>query len=159
MKTQGHIIILFLAMSLLSLNSCRTVQEADLPQDVNYETLKTGAMYGGGEEGLEAGFIAVRSREDWENLVKQMNKINEHVDISIADDIDFEQDMIIALIDQVRGSGGYTFSAESITREGDQLSIRLLSKAPDGSSTSVMTQPYELIKTRKTDLTIVLILQ
>lgn len=159
MKTHGHIIILFLAMSLLSLSSCRAVKEAELPQEVYYKTLKNGAMYGGGEEGLNAGFIAIRSREDWENLVKQMNKINEHVDISIADEVDFEQDMIIALIDQLRGSGGYTFSTESIIREGDQLSIYLLSKAPEGSSTSVMTQPYELIKTRKTDLTIVLISQ
>jgi len=119
---------------------------------IDYQTVKSGVLHGAGEEGVSQGIIAVSNIEELNDLRNKMNAVNEVVgeDI-IADERFFEEEMLIFIFDKVRGTGGYTFKVEEITENKEALQVKVLSKPPSGPATSIMTQPYQIVSSLKSD--------
>lgn len=145
---------------LSALISCATIDEvSEEVVAIEFQSLKRGTLMGGGQEEIEAGLIPVKTKEDWNSLIARTNKINEHIDPVLIESVDLNTDMLIAIFDEVRGSGGYTFEVDRIDSNGSEHLIYVNTKAPEGSSISVLTQPYELISIPKTSNRFRIILQ
>lgn len=138
------------------LYACASPKEQFSAENLSFKVLKNGALYGGGEEGVAPGVYLILNSMDWTKQVSAMNAINQHVPESLVHDVDFERDMVVVLVDQLRGSGAYTYRTSSVIKKKDAILIQIESKAPDGPATSVMTQPYEIILLRKQILPIAL---
>jgi hypothetical protein len=63
---------------------------------------------------------------------------------------DFEAFMILAVFDKTYGNGGHSIDIIKIT-EYDKRVVVTIDNVLKGGFTSVMTQPYHLVKIRKTD--------
>lgn len=120
--------------------------------EMEFQIVKTGVLHGAGEEGISQGVVGVKNIEDYSAIKDKMNSVNEEVkeDI-IKEDSFFEEQMLIFVFDKVRGTGGYTFEAEHITTKKDTLTVKMFSKAPEGSATSIMTQPFQILSLDKLD--------
>ena len=54
--------------------------------------------------------------------------------------------MVLALFDEVKGSGGYSIIVTDIVENQDNLTVTVKQTAPTGSAYAVMTQPYCIVK-------------
>lgn len=131
--------------------SCRTQKEVvtnPIPEtnQVDFTTVGKGVLHGAGEEGIENGNIVIRTESDWEYVKGKMNSVND-VTTKFADSvINFEIDMVIACFDKVRSSGGYDLKIKDVKESETRIEVTILLTQPTGESTSVMTQPFHLVK-------------
>lgn len=113
-----------------------------------------GNLYGSGSEGITKQNLVIDNQADWEALMTQMNSVNNVSDSFLETKIDFSKSTIIAVIGDVKGSGGHKIELDiSTTLENKIVKVNYIS--PQGNATSVMTQPYYIAKIEKTDLPIV----
>lgn len=66
--------------------------------------------------------------------------------------VDFTKDMVIAVSPGEMSSGGYTVEITKVTSDGKKLIVTVVVTKPTGFATTVMTQPYHIVKLEKTDL-------
>ncbi len=66
--------------------------------------------------------------------------------------IDFAKDMVIAVFPGQMNSGGYTVEITEVTSDRKKLMVTVVVTKPTGFATTVMTQPYHIIKVKKTEL-------
>ena len=143
---------------LLCLFNCKTKKESSNANSVNMETIPSnliakGDLYGSGAEGIEAQNLIITNQNDWDTLKAQMNSVNKVSDGFIETTIDFSENTIIAVFDEVKGSGGHHLELE-ITSNSKNILVNITRVVPKGNATSVMTQPYHIIKTTKLKLPI-----
>lgn len=69
-------------------------------------------------------------------------------------DIDFSEKQVIAIIDGMRPTGGYSVDIQGIERHDDNVRVRYLTERPgeDCLATTVVTYPYCLVVTDRTNL-------
>jgi hypothetical protein len=111
------------------------------------ETIAKGSR--SGHEGQ--GQYVIRDRTMWQDLWETVHSYR--TDKPDLPEIDFEHEMVIAYFMGSRRSSGY--SAEIIKAEetGDKLKVAVRTSAPKTSCFVAcwLTQPYHIVKTRKTD--------
>ena len=113
-----------------------------------------GNLYGSGAEGIVAQNLIISNQNDWDNLIEQMNSVNKVSDSFSETTIDFSKNSIIAVFDDVKGSGGYSLELDiSSTSENTLVSVSHI--APKGNATTVMTQPFHIVKITKSDLPVI----
>ena len=83
-----------------------------------------------------------------------MNAVNKVSDNFTETKIDFSKFTVIAVFDAVKTSGGHSIELD-IKPNTENVVVEVSRKSPDGMATSVMTQPYHIVKIPKTDLPIV----
>lgn len=159
------IIFIIYPFSLLT-HSCGTndVKHSEKTENaiskIEYLPVKSGVLYGAGEEGISQGIIGVSNTQELNALRSKMNTVNEELEEDVIPDLHFfDEEMLIFIFDKVRGTGGYTFEVEEIIEHKEMLEIQVLSKRPADPATSVMTQPYQIVSIPKSnkELTLVII--
>jgi hypothetical protein len=96
--------------------------------------------------------IGVTNIEDYDAIRDKMNSVNQEVGDNIIPDIDFfDEQMLIFVFDKVRGTGGYTFKAKHALVNNDTLTLSVISNPPNGPATSIMTQPFQVLKLERLD--------
>lgn len=150
--------ILFLSATYLSLaffTSCGTNEVKHTESTVSnldFQIIKSGVLHGAGEEGIDHGAVLVRNIQEYNDLKNKMNTVNEELEGDMFQNFDFfDEEMLIFVFDKVRGTGGYTFEVEEITDNSESIEIKVLSKRPLDPATSIMTQPYQIVSTLKSD--------
>ena len=143
---------------LLCLFNCKTNKESTNANSVKMETIESnliakGDLYGSGAEGIDAQNLVITNQNDWDTLKAQMNSVNKVSDGFIETTIDFSENTIIAVFDEVKGSGGHHLELE-ITFNSENTLVNITHVDPEGNATSVMTQPYHIIKITKLKLPI-----
>jgi hypothetical protein len=129
--------------------------EHKTPSDMTFTILKEGNLFGAGEEGFEGGVIAAQNAEQMNFIIAKMNSINTEIKESLMSDIHFfDESMLLFVFDQVRGSGGHTLEIIDLRATKDSLITRIKNNSPNGPASTVMTQPYVVLKTQKTILPI-----
>ena len=118
------------------------------------KVISNGNLYGSGEEGIDAQNLVITNQEDWEKLIRQMNSVNNISDSFTETKIDFTKFMIIAVFDAVKTSGGHSIQLD-IRPNSENVVVVVTRLAPQGMATSVMTQPYNIVKISKQNLPIV----
>jgi hypothetical protein len=110
------------------------------------ETIAIGSR--SGHEGK--GQYVIRDRTMWQDLWETVHSYC--TDKPHLPEIDFEHEMVIAYFMGSRRSSGY--SAEIIKAEetDDKLKVTVKTAVPSGGFVACwLTQPYHIVKTRKTD--------
>ncbi len=100
----------------------------------------------------------IRSQVDWQKLWQQMQAAafvprDARTD-SLLNKIDFSKQMIIAVFQGQKPSGGYGITITKLVRIGNRLEVFIEEKSPgaDCFTTQALTQPYHVIVTEKSAL-------
>lgn len=142
--------LFFLASAACSTSKNNAIKT---PIELSHSILKTGNLFGAGEENLLEGAIAANNMEEMNSIVLKMNSINEEIKETLVADVHFfDEEMLVFVYDKVRGSGGHTINIKSITETAEEIIIHIENIAPNGPASTVMTQPYVILKTKKSTL-------
>lgn len=143
MKQRKKIIFGVLFLTCIGFTSCKVtpaVHEVIAP--VEFDLVKEGILYGGGQENIERGLVIVSNLQEWNELKSKMNSVNQVID---TDPINFSTTMIIAYFDKVRGSGGYSVKITNITETSEELAVLYKETSPTGDAIDILTQPYVIV--------------
>jgi len=146
MKINSAILIITLLVF-----GCKTNQSKLNPEQ--YSVIAKGNLHGAGEEGFTKENMVITSQSEWESLRSQMDAVNNVSDNFSDSEIDFSRYRVIAIFDEVKSTGGHSLGV-SIQANSDTLIVDVIRKAPEGMATTVVTQPFYLIKIPKSDLQI-----
>jgi hypothetical protein len=149
MKTNILSIVLFLLVL-----SCKTNVESSKMEIVESFLIAKGNLYGAGSEGIPAQNLIIDNQTDWNNLKKKMDSVNKVSDTFKETTIDFSKFNVIAVFDEVKGSGGHSLEL-TINSNSENRIVNVSHLAPEGSATTVMTQPFYIVKIAKSKLPIV----
>ncbi|GAA4241788.1 hypothetical protein [Winogradskyella damuponensis] len=148
---------LLIILALICVVSCKchktAVNNAKMTT-VESVLIAKGNLYGAGKEGLTKQNMIIENQSDWEDLMRQMNKVNNVSDGFSETKVDFSKYTIIAVFNTVKGSGGNSIEL-AVTNTSEKIIVKVMYNSPTGNATSVMTQPFYITKIAKTDLPIV----
>lgn len=128
---------------------------ASKPAQVEFQTISQGNLYGSGKEQIPEQQIVIKDAEQWNSLIEKMNSVNDMTSNFKETDIDFSKYSVLAVFEKVLGHGGSSIKVANITENEDQIQVFVKKTSPDGMSTSVMTQPYHLVKIPATEKEVV----
>lgn len=140
-------------VALLFAFSCKTKMDASKLNEMKSSEIAKGNLYGSGSEGIASQNLVIDNETDWKALMQQMDSVNKVSESFSETRIDFSEYIVVAVFDEVRGSGGYSLELKVDSNAKNKV-IHVISQAPQGNAASVMTQPYIIIKMPKTDLPI-----
>lgn len=152
MKIQALIIL-----SLVFVMSCKSKKNTTSKmanENITSVLIAKGNLYGDGAEGLTKQNMVITNQNDWKALINKMNSVNNVSDNFTETEIDFNKSTIIAVFNDVKGSGGHQLELD-ISTTSEKTVVIVKPTSPTGMATSVMTQPYYIAKIQKTDLPIV----
>jgi len=146
-------LILLLILSLSTACSCyNKTQMKQENKAFAYQIIAQSSLHGNGAEGIEAGHYIIDNEKDWQQLLKKMNKVNDETVKFSTTDIDFDNEMIVAVFDPVLTSGGIKLIVKQVEVLPDRIKLYVGHQEPTGRfATMVMNQPYLIIKVNKTD--------
>jgi hypothetical protein len=136
--------VLILIFSLL-LVGCPKNEEG------GFTSLSKGSLFGNGAEGFKKGNIVISSKAEWKFFLSKIDTTN-NLSKTFENAIDFSKEIIIVFVDKVRNSGGFSVEIIEAVIERNTLLIKVKTKGPKPMDmvTSVMTQPYHIVKIKKT---------
>lgn len=149
MKTKTLIIL-----SLIFVVSCKCNKTDAKMKHIDTVLISKGNLYGSGSEGFTKQNLVIENQNDWEALMHKINAVNNVSDSFTETKIDFSKSTIIAIFDKVKGSGGHKIELD-ISKTSENTLVKVSHIAPTGNASSVMTQPYYIVKIPKTDSPIV----
>jgi len=149
MKTK--ISILFIAIFIGLMTSCSETDEDINPLD--FKAIGQNNLFGNGREDIVQQNLIISDSNTWNELMTKMNSVNNNSEGFTETNIDFANFMVIAVFDKVYGNGGHSIDITKITEIENKI-IVTIDNVLKGDETLVMTQPYHIVKIRKTDKSI-----
>ena len=146
-----NVLIVLLSIFVLSCNS-----DDSNPGMVKVEStlIAKNNLFGNGDEGIIKQNLEITDQNTWDNLISQMNSVNNVSDNFSEIDIDFSQYKVIAIFDEIRGSGGYSLEL-NIKSNSENIIVNVTDVVPEGSALAVITQPFHIVKILNSDLPII----
>lgn len=142
----------------LALAACQEEEEGPFggDQEIAFQTLGSGQQSGIDLETPQ--LFVIRSQGEWEEFWGRHSTIA--VPRPTPPAVDFDQQMVIAVVDQRQPSGGYSLEITRIVQAGDRLQVYATRRAPGSgcATTAVLTQPYHWVLLPPSDLEAELIL-
>ena len=134
---------------------CSTPNDYSNMADVDSELISKGDLSGIGTEVISNQYFSFTNQTEWDNFISQIDVTNEVSSGFSEQNIDFSEYVVIAVIDQVRNTSGYSIDLEISTNyEKIFIGSNLSSPSPDGVVATVISQPYHIVKIAKTNLPI-----
>lgn len=149
MKKKITILIITIIIGLTSCN--KNDDELNL---VEFTQIGQNNLYGNGEENITKQNLVISESNSWNELIGKMNTVNYVSDEFTETDIDFANFIVIAVFDKVYGNGGHSIDIIKIT-ENENRVIVTIRNILRGDATSIMTQPFHIVKIPKTDKLII----
>lgn len=144
--------ILFLT---LLIQSCSSSSDADFEsRNVEAVLIGKGNLYGNGAENITRQNRVIYTTADWNNLMQQMDTRNPVSATFSETDIDFGAYQVIAVFDEIKNSGGHTIDITAIAENQNNITVTV-QNLNTGGATSVMTQPFHIVKIPKSKKTVV----
>jgi len=154
---------LFFIVFIITFVGCKTTVSTDAKDPPinmsDFKTVSKGMLFGDGEEGINKSTLIIRDKKAWEMLTERMNTVNNVSNNFKGLPIDFSKEIVVAVFDQIRTSGGFTttiFQVQYINGE-TKITYTIEKPKPTDMVTAIMTQPYHLIKLHKRKGTITII--
>lgn len=121
-----------------------------LQNEVAYEIISEGPISGVKE-------AQIRVVKEKEGLKEIYNYLNENRSPKLLEpNINFDEEVIIALFMGEKNYGGYKISVQQIKEEEREIIVYVKETAPSGKyATTVITHPYSIFKMKKTTKEIV----
>ena len=120
--------------------------------EITFTEIGKGELSGNGTENIAQSNLAINNQTDWESLMNQMNSFNNVTNTFTETTIDFENYTIIAIFLEVK-LNGWTITINDITENENNLSISVTESELE---TTVISQPFHIVKIPKTNKEIVL---
>lgn len=134
--------------------NCNSDNDTSTILPIESTLIAKGELYGDGAEGIAEQNLIVSDADTWNALMAQMDSVN-NVSNSFSEiDIDFNAYTVIAVFDQIRGNGGHTLDLDIIFTNAN-IVVMVSQNAPEGNATTVITQPFHIVKIDKTTKPIV----
>lgn len=144
---------IFATFILLFALNCKSTQNQEKMIGERIVLIGKGNLYGSGEEGIKAHNSVINDENDWQDLMAKINSINKVSESFSETKIDFSKYSIIAVFDDVKSTGGHSLDLD-IKPNSENIEVKVNRKSPEGMATSVMTQPYYIVKIAKSELPI-----
>lgn len=109
--------------------------------EIKFETIQSGHLSGIARRTR----IVIRSRPDWEQFWR-LHTGNRRP-LPTAPEVDFQKDMIVAVMMGQQSSGGYTIAIESITQENEKMRVDVQEQEPaeDAMTSSALSAPFHIV--------------
>jgi hypothetical protein len=144
-----------LVIAILVMAGCSVPKEviaADAPpQQIEFETIGKGSLYGAGEEGIEESNLLIRSNQEWTGLKKNIDAVNKVSQNFKEHEVNFDEYYLIVCFDRVRPNGGYSIKVKDVLEREEQIEVLIERPKPQGMAISVLIQPYHIIRIPITD--------
>jgi hypothetical protein len=152
MKLGKLSLLLFLGIALLA--GCSN--DDDNSEMVNIEStlIAKDNLFGNGDEGIIEQNLEITDQNTFDNLISQMNTVNNVSDSFSEIDIDFSQYKVIAIFDEIRENGGHSLEL-NIMSNPENIIVNITDVVPEGNATTVITQPFHIVKISNSDLPII----
>ncbi len=144
-------IILIIGM-FFSLISCS--DDDSMLKTINFLLIGQGELYGNGVEGIAQSNLVINDTNTWNDLMVKMNSVNNVTNDFTETNIDFDQYQVIAIFDQIYGSGGHSIDIKKITENETNVIVKV-ENLLNGDDTLVITQPFHIVKISKSEKLIV----
>ena len=82
-----------------------------------------------------------------------MNSVNNVSEKFSEVNIDFSEYMVIAAFDDIKLNGGHSMELD-IRSNSEEIIVKTINLGSGGNATAVITQPYYIVKIKKSDLPI-----
>lgn len=143
------VILLVGLISILLVIGCVTQLSG---QELTFETILKGD-YSGHNERKD---YVIRDSSEWEDLWgKVQSRVLPTPISAITDlpDIDFNDEMVIAVFQGSRSTGGYAIEITKIVEKENSVEVFVKETAPSPDSlvTQAFTQPHHIVKTKRVD--------
>ena len=118
---------------------------------IEFETLAKGG-YGRIEESVN---LVIKNYEKWDSLWSKVYETR--IPKPELPEVNFEEEMILAVFMGYHPTGGYSVSIENIIEKEERLIVekKVVTPGPDDMVTNAITHPFHIVKTKKTDKEIV----
>ena len=135
----------YVIMIFLFLAGCVSVAGEEVP----FVIIDEGDSYSGFAE--QQG-VVVYSTEEWEKLWKQVHA--SIVPTPELPEVDFDQQIIVAVFAGEKPSGGYTVKVDRILQTDEAVTVYVVedSPEPEEMTITVISYPYQMVKMPYTDL-------
>jgi len=143
-----NLVYICLAIVMFSCNSAKN------NENITLNLISKGNLHGNGAEGIEEQQTVIDNQQDWNTLFEKINS-NEKSAATSSIDINFEKQMLLAIFDQQRTTGGHAISIVESVEAKNKITFKYTITHPDGVATMAMTQPFYLATISKTDKEIV----
>lgn len=139
---------IFLIGSILVFFGCNSGKKAMKVED-SLQLISKGSLHGAGQEGIEAQKTIISSEGEWRALLQKINSVNNVSESFKNNEIDFSEEVVIAVFDGVKNTGGHAIQVSRVEETEKNLTLHITKTTPQGMATAVMTQPYYLAKMKK----------
>lgn len=135
-------LIILLSIIALSCNS-----DDDTSEIINIEStlISKDNLYGNGVEGIVEQNMIITDQGTWNDLITQMNSANNVSNNFLETNIDFSEHKVIAVFDEIKGNGGHSLEL-NIMSNFENIIINITDLFTEGNATTVITQPYHIVK-------------
>lgn len=144
MKTNLSILIFTFFVGFLT--SCNK-NDADL-NFVAFKMIGQGDLFGNGNENIIKQNMVISDTKSWNELIDKMNSVNNVSESFTETNIDFQNFSIIAVFDEIKANGGYSIDVIKIMENENNIVVTL-DYILKGGNTTIMTQPYHIVKIQK----------
>lgn len=145
-----QLMILTFLFTLVACNKNENMLEKEgvtvKPSSVEFVQIAKGNLYGNGGEQIPKENLVITDNESWQKLIQKMNSVNEVSKDFTETNIDFENYTILAIFDDIKRNGGQTVDIKNIEKNENNLIVTIEFPNPDGDLTSVITQPFLIVK-------------
>lgn len=139
---------------LIFVCSCNNNDDDSNIINIDSTLIAKGNLYGNGTEGITEQNMVINNETTWDNLITQMDLVNDESDDFSEIDIDFAEYKVIAVFDEIKENGGYSLEL-NINSNSENIIVSITDLVPEGNATTVITQPYYIVKIPTTDLPII----
>ncbi|OBW39708.1 hypothetical protein AB670_03961 [Chryseobacterium sp. MOF25P] len=143
-----HLLLLLCSIFFMTI-SCRDNhddEQLENKNQINFQLIGKGNLMG--NYAAQQNTVITNTTQ-WNNFLSQIDSQNNHPSASFTEtNIDFNQFMVIVVIDAVYPNGGH--SVDIITVDENTQNIEVdVEKLLQGNVTTVITQPYHIVKIPK----------
>ncbi|MCD1118329.1 protease complex subunit PrcB family protein [Chryseobacterium turcicum] len=142
-------LLLLLCSILLILTSCRDNNDENIESknQINFQLIGKGNLMGSSYAPPQN--TAITNSTQWNNFLNQIDSSNNHPSSTFTEtNIDFNQFMVILVVDSVYPNGGHSVDIMTIDENSQNIEVDV-EKLLQGDVTTVITQPYHIVKIPK----------
>ncbi|MCX8532884.1 hypothetical protein [Chryseobacterium luquanense] len=143
-----HLLLLLCSILFISI-SCRNEDEEQVESkaQINFQLIGKGNLMGSSYAPPQNTVIT--NSTQWTNFLNQIDGPNNHPSSGFTEtNIDFNQFMIILVVDAVYPNGGHSVDIMTIDENAQNIEVDV-EKLLQGDVTAVITQPYHIVKIPK----------
>ena len=147
-----NFILIILLLTLFI--SCTSENDNLEMTDLETTLIAKENLHGNGAEGISEQNLIISDQTTWNDLITQMNSVNNVSDNFTETDIDFPEYKIVVVFDEIKGNGSHSLELDIISNS-ENIIVNVTDLALEGNATTVITQPFHIVKISNSDLPII----